>query len=103
MDLLRKDGDDPLTLTDHERAVGHIRPLWHSYVHITCGTINSFRFYDAVDSLARDPQRLVFRCKGAHCRCNNDFHPIFGDLRGRAPEFYWVDTAGVVTNVLVGS
>lgn len=102
MDLMRKDGDDPLAITEHERVIGHVRPLWHSYQHIPCGTINSLRFHDAADALAFDPKRIAHRWKGLNCRCDNDMHPIAGDLRGRPAEYYWVDTAGMVTSVLVG-
>lgn len=105
MDLLRQENDDPLALTEHERAAGQVRPLWVRYLHVSCGTVGSFRFYDAADVMARDPQRLSFRWMGLICRgceAGKDLCPIFGDLRGREPELRWVDTAGNIMPVWVG-
>lgn len=89
-------------LTQDERARGLRRPRWHSYRHLACGTITDLRFDDAAETLAREPDRPIYRRKGLHCANCMGLFPIEGDECGRPGEFAWVDTAGNPTPIKVG-
>jgi hypothetical protein len=89
-------------LTDDERARGLRRPRWHSYMHVPCGTVSDLRFDDAAETLAREPDRPIYRAKGLYCLRCQDLFPIEGDLQRRPGEFFWIDTAGNLTPVKVG-
>lgn len=90
-------------LTDDERVRGLRRPRWHSYQHVPCGTVADLRFDDAAETLAREPDRVIYRQKGLYCPTCAELFPIEGDQRGRAGEFRWVDTSGNLTPIKVGT
>lgn len=87
---------DHLQITEHERAQGYVRPLWHTYQHALCGSVQPIRFADAARELARNPGHLAW--KGIWCSKCKDAIPIGPD--GHA---FWVDTRGIVTPVKVGT
>jgi len=94
-----------LELTPTEVAAGYVRPLWHTWQHVLCGSVQPLRFGDAARELARNPQlvdqegnRSLLWNKGLHCLKCNDAVKIGPD--GFA---VWVDYQGRPTPVKVGT
>ncbi len=77
-----------LVLSDEERAKGFVRPVRHSYDHVTCGT--STRMGNALaETYARNPK---FYSGTFCCHCGTHFPLI--DSAGN-PAFLWEDESAV--------
>lgn len=96
-------GAGHIELTEEEKSRGLLRPRWHSYQHVPCGTITDLRFDDAAEALAREPNRPIYRAKGLYCPTCQDLFPIHGNIHDRPGEYRWVDTKGHPTPIEVGT
>lgn len=85
-------------LTAYEKARAYARPHWHSYQHAACGEVTHLRYDDEVVGLAQNPRRPARARKGLWCASCKAMFPV-----GNNGEFYWVNTAGTVTQVKVGT
>lgn len=76
-----------LVLSEAERAKGYLRPIRHTYRHLTCGTSTSMG-RSLAETYARDPKFYT----GTYCaHCRGHF-PV-----GEQGEFVWLDGPKVGT------
>jgi hypothetical protein len=71
-----------MVLSDEERAKGLVRPLRHSYIHKTCGTVTTMS-NPIAETYARDPSFY----SGTYCTYCRKHFPV-----GKDGEFLWAGT-----------